>query len=147
MRLEEYLKNCSLILLGILFLCTGKAIGGRDKIISTFNLSSHSSLGKDRTGLIIALIHLLLLIPDSIIAQEYAQSENELQGMSAEIDEELQKIGLPVSFKYARAEMMLDLIEWIREQYGGVSGYLSSVGVSTRKQDELVETILNLENI
>lgn len=84
----------------------------------------HCTQGKDRTGLSIFLVLLLLDIPETIISSDYVLSEQGLaDGKSARL-EEIRSIGLPDEFAGCSEQWVFTVAAWLRERYGGVEAYL-----------------------
>jgi hypothetical protein len=95
--------------------------------------------GKDRTGILVAMLMDVLGIDDEVIAAEYARSDADIDGMI----EYLQQVGRPpgdssaqaVSDREAPVERMLGFLEAVRAAHGSVAELLASNGVS----DDTVE--------
>ncbi len=107
----------------------------------TFPCLLHCTIGKDRTGLIVALLLSLSDVDPSIIADDYALSEEYLdplfQSYRARAEQngaDMQRLAWMVR---SRRETMLATLTYLEEQYGGVLKYLSSIGIT----DEQIKTI------
>jgi protein-tyrosine phosphatase len=93
----------------------------------------HCTAGKDRTGLVVALIHSWLGVPDETIAAEYALSAELLH---ADDDEAIAKqeaaLGVTVRERpdllEARPEWILDAVEEVRREHGSAGEYLLAHG-------------------
>jgi protein tyrosine/serine phosphatase len=93
----------------------------------------HCAAGKDRTGLISALLLRLAGVPEAEIAEDYAESEVNLAELTskwiaeapdgAERERRRQLSTTP-------REAMLGVLEALDERYGGVRGYLLAAGAS-----------------
>jgi protein-tyrosine phosphatase len=94
----------------------------------------HCAAGKDRTGLIVALLLGLVGVPAGTIAADYALSGEYLRernqqwlahgpGIRAEREERLR------AFE-PTAKVMLAVLDHLRERYGGVEAYLLEAGVT-----------------
>ncbi|NEA37047.1 tyrosine-protein phosphatase [Streptomyces sp. SID13031] len=90
----------------------------------------HCKSGKDRTGLLVALLLDLVGVPREEIATDYAISEQRL-GVLARI------AALPVDERAAALvlsrtlpETILDSLEYVDTQYGGVRAYLTQCGLT-----------------
>ena len=99
----------------------------------------HCTAGKDRTGLVLALIQSFLGVPDDAIAADYAQSAVALMTVSEEAIEK-QKLALGVDVR-ARPELLDAQPEWIlgalddlRREHGTAEQYLLDHGA---EQDDL----------
>ena len=92
----------------------------------------HCSAGKDRTGVFCALVLMLAGAGDAEIAEEYALSEAGLAGVRAGIVERLVNGELGEGLDRegaermvgARRESMLAVCGVVKEEFGGVRGYL-----------------------
>ena len=91
----------------------------------------HCSAGKDRTGVLCALILLLAGVSDEEIAEEYALSEIGLVDMREEMVERLMQVEAISRDREgvermvgSRKDVMLATIQMIGGKYGGVEGYL-----------------------
>ena len=88
----------------------------------------HCTQGKDRTGLVVALaLHLAGVTDDAIIA-DYAKSQGGLDVQRALMVGEMAKTGLDPTFSDAPDEVMVQTLQYIREQYGSPKEYLTLNG-------------------
>jgi len=101
----------------------------------------HCTQGKDRTGLIIALILLLLSIPAEAISQDYVMSEEELLPEKESRLKEIRSIGLTDDFAGCPEDWIAKMEGHLQDKYGGVRGYCRSIGFFNEEQDELVEIL------
>lgn len=101
----------------------------------------HCHAGKDRTGIIAALLLALAGVPEDIIVQDYALTESRIahlipvwreQALAAGMD--LQRFEREVS---ANAETMIEMLRHLNEQYNGVTEYLLGCGLSQEQLDAL----------
>jgi protein-tyrosine phosphatase len=102
----------------------------------------HCSAGKDRTGVVIALILAVLGVPDEMIAADYALSAAYLDPdqtpvisqlrASTGLDGEL--IGALLS---SPPELIVDVLDMVRERAGSVDGYLRGHGLTDAALDRL----------
>ncbi|KAG7291498.1 hypothetical protein NEMBOFW57_001517 [Staphylotrichum longicolle] len=106
----------------------------------------HCSAGKDRTGVIIALILSLCGLSDDAVAAEYSLTDRGLARRKEAIVQRLIGEDAPLCGQRARAEMMvgaakenmLGTLALIRQQYGSVESYVvDHLGVSQAKVDQL----------
>jgi protein-tyrosine phosphatase len=95
----------------------------------------HCSAGKDRTGIVVAMILAVLGVPDDVIAADYALSGGYLDptqtaaigqlkagtGLGDELTEEL--LGSP-------PQLILEVLTFARDHEGSVDGYLLAHGLS-----------------
>lgn len=95
----------------------------------------HCTAGKDRTGVLIALILAAVGVPDEVIAGDFALSAGFLEPGQAPVIGELQAstglgdelIGALLS---SPPGLILDLLHMIRERAGSVDGYLRGHGLT-----------------
>jgi protein-tyrosine phosphatase len=96
----------------------------------------HCHAGKDRTGVVTGLLLALAGVPDEQIAADYAESQVRLWPLyerliAAAGGEEQVDFWLKPT---ATAEMMQTMLDHVRNQYGGIGGYLRWAGLG---EDEL----------
>lgn len=118
------------------------------QIVSTFAQAEatvviHCYAGKDRTGIITALILALVGVHDSLIAADYAQSERHITHLVDEWRAYAVSKGEDMAqFERDNAcapETMLAMLAYVRETYGSVGDYLKVCGVS----DDAVSRLRN----
>ena len=95
----------------------------------------HCHAGKDRTGVVVALLLGLVGVPDTEIAADYAASEDRLwplyYRMEADAAGDLVKLAAIQQKKpTATPETMQAVLDHLRQQYDGVEKYLLAGGVS-----------------
>ncbi|KAL8562531.1 hypothetical protein ACOMHN_045796 [Nucella lapillus] len=94
--------------------------------------------GKDRTGIICALVLHCQGKAIDYIAADYAQSETNLADCRERLRREMvSHFHLSEDFLSARAETMEQLLCYIKDKYGSVSGYLNHIGFGPREQEML----------
>jgi protein tyrosine/serine phosphatase len=96
----------------------------------------HCHAGKDRTGVIVALLLDLAGVPADQIAADYAESQARLWPLW---EQSIAKVGGVENADFwlkptATAEMMHTLLAYLRERYGDAVGYLRQAGL---REDEL----------
>jgi len=91
----------------------------------------HCASGKDRTGLLIALLLDLVGVPHDIICDDYARSEEHL---------ELTDHDDP--FARTRPETMAAVLEHLSDTWGGAAGYLRAQGVDPVALDRVRDRLL-----
>ncbi|KAL2068690.1 hypothetical protein VTL71DRAFT_15028 [Oculimacula yallundae] len=97
----------------------------------------HCTQGKDRTGLIILLLLLILKVPRPAVTHDYVLSEKELESEREQRLKEISSIGLTEEFAGCPGNWVSEMEEFLRERWGGVEGYLRSVSVSEKQEEEL----------
>jgi hypothetical protein len=93
----------------------------------------HCTAGKDRTGLVAAVILRLLGVPQPEVAAEYALSEGRTRHSSASAE---LKQRYPHVFGAPR-DTMVGLLSGVEESYGSMAGYVTSLGVGPDVVDRL----------
>jgi protein-tyrosine phosphatase len=99
----------------------------------------HCTAGKDRTGVVVALLQSWLGVPDDAIAADYQQSEVALKTQTEEAIEK-QKLALGVDVRErpdlleARPEWILGALDDMRRTHGTAEQYLLDHGA---EQDDL----------
>ena len=106
----------------------------------------HCHAGKDRTGLIVALLLALAGVSDADIADDYELTAQNIEPLIIDwLDEmsdqaaeraRLRELALP------RAEAMLNTLGYLRERYGSVERYLLEAGVSAKQLEQLRARLL-----
>jgi protein-tyrosine phosphatase len=101
----------------------------------------HCMVGKDRTGLVVALALSAAGVPRETIAEDYALSEQPLAPLMAEIRAKLVELGLDVDrfdrLSGAPREAMVETLEYLEAQYGGARRYLRRIGLTDRQVEGL----------
>ncbi len=111
----------------------------------------HCAAGKDRTGVISAVLLGLLGVTDDIIVVDYVATR---QNLDAIIDRLMASKGyrttlsmLPPETLHAEPETMIDLLERIRAQYGSVREYALYAGVAEHSIESLEGRLLTRESV
>lgn len=100
----------------------------------------HCVGGKDRTGLLTALLLHLAGVPDDEIAADYALSEERLLPRhqawfdAAETDEELERLR---RIAQSPAASMTGVFAELERRYGSVDGYLRHIGLTDQELDQV----------
>ncbi|MCM3886527.1 tyrosine-protein phosphatase [Frankia sp. R82] len=104
----------------------------------------HCSAGKDRTGLVIALVLALLDVPDETIAADYALTAQHLIGEIAEavsIAPDGKRV--PPQLMICPPELIVATLARVRERYGDVRAFLLAHGATSAALDELRNALLD----
>ena len=102
----------------------------------------HCTQGKDRTGLVVILLLLLLDVPLRAISADYMASENELECERESRMEEIRHVGLGEEFAACPAGFVQEIAGHLQDVYGGVHQYLKRIGVDERTTDKIKENML-----
>ena len=99
----------------------------------------HCRSGKDRTGLVAAILLVIAGVPDEVVAKDFGLSTTYLNEPEL-TEEDLKKPG--AYQKGSAPETMMLTLEFLRDRYGGVEGYLRDQGVSVSEIDSVRGKIL-----
>jgi protein-tyrosine phosphatase len=114
----------------------------------SFDALFHCAAGKDRTGVLAALVLGLVGVPDETIAADYGLSRvgmvamldwvraNRPEALDAMLDQ-------PGVLLEAPPIAMRALLDGVRDQHGSVEGYASAIGVSAPTIDGLRANLLD----
>lgn len=108
-----------------------------------YPLMIHCTQGKDRTGLCIMLLLLLLNTPLQAISADYLASERELLPEMESRMVEISEVGLSEDFAGCPAAFVADLSDHINENYNSLQEYLELTGVDRMMQEKIVENLLD----
>eukprot|EP01134_Creolimax_fragrantissima_P004813 CFRG4813T1 len=104
----------------------------------------HCSHGKDRTGLIAALVLTTLGVSDDDIAKDYSLSTRGLAVMRDTVVQEIcHESGLSEEFSQSVPETMLATLAYIRKKYSSVSEYLLRCSFTIAWQNKLRSNMLD----
>jgi protein-tyrosine phosphatase len=94
----------------------------------------HCAAGKDRTGLVCALLLGAAGVPEEVIVEDYALSQRILTDPADEYRQiALARGWLPEEYDRLMSSdpaTMYDILGRLRQHYGGLTGYISSIGIS-----------------
>ncbi|NNL66852.1 MAG: tyrosine-protein phosphatase [Myxococcales bacterium] len=106
----------------------------------------HCAAGKDRTGLISALLLSLLDVPDETIVADYAVSRRNLDRINARLDasETYQRLmnDLPEGAYDADPDAMRHFLARVRAEHGSFEGFADSAGIDAALRGRLRERLL-----
>lgn len=93
----------------------------------------HCAAGKDRTGLISAILLGLLDVPDEVIVADYAATKENLDAIVERLmaTEGYQQMlaALPPDTMHAEPETMVTFLARLRDAHGSIAGYARAAGV------------------
>ncbi|KAI1131978.1 protein-tyrosine phosphatase-like protein [Nemania abortiva] len=101
----------------------------------------HCTQGKDRTGMIVALALLVLRVPEAAITHDYLLSEAGLAREREERVAEMCSIGLTPAWGDCPPELIQRVRGHLDVRYGGVEGYLDSIGFGDEERVKLREVL------
>jgi len=106
----------------------------------------HCAAGKDRTGVVSAVLLGLLGVADEIIVADYAATKQNLDAIVARLmaSEGYQSWlpNLPPDTLHAEPQTMISLLERVREKYGSMCGYVREIGVPDDAVERLERRLL-----
>ena len=104
----------------------------------------HCTGGKDRTGMLAALVLSALGVDDEVIAQDYALTSQYLTWTDAQLAAMASEYNIEITRDLLAAEpaTILAMLRGLEERYGSVLGFLEDCGVSARHVAALQERLL-----
>ena len=119
-------------------------LSNRNNIPAVF----HCAVGKDRTGLMAALILDSVGVDRSQILDDYALSAQSIEAMLCWLDKQLPQLGaqiraLPAAVMKADPENLLRVLQWIDKRWGGTAKYLREIGVTSTAMANLNRILLS----
>ena len=106
----------------------------------------HCSAGKDRTGVLSALLLGTLGVPEDVIVADYAATQEHLDGIVAKLSrsrgyEDMWQ-ELPPQTLHADPETMVEFLRHLRERYGSVRACVIAIGVGEAALERLADRML-----
>ncbi|KAM0558439.1 hypothetical protein ACHAPJ_004629 [Fusarium lateritium] len=102
----------------------------------------HCTQGKDRTGLICALVLMILDVPIPAIEYDYGLTDEALIPEREQRLIEIREIGLSDEWLYTADDMIVGLEKHLVQKYGGLNVYLDGIGFGTDDRAKVRETLL-----
>lgn len=106
----------------------------------------HCFAGKDRTGIIAALLLGAVGVPDDVIAEDYALTRERITMLheswrtwAMQQGQDMERFEHDIS---AEAATMLETLRHIHHRYGGVGNYLSTCGVTEQQVEKLRDLLI-----
>jgi len=101
----------------------------------------HCYAGKDRTGLIAAMVLHSVGVPAEIIAEDYERTSLHIQHLIADWREAALKTGGSMQIverdSDSSADTMFFALDYVDQKYGGISSYLHRCGITDSQIDRL----------
>ena len=121
----------------------GNIVAGGTSVARVFGLLAtadqlpavfHCTSGKDRTGIIAAMVLDLLGVPDSVIAVDYAITNETRRRSTAWIEENEPAFAaflalIPEARRHVDPQHILGFLDQLRDRHGSIEGFLVGVGV------------------
>ncbi|KAI1138979.1 tyrosine/serine protein phosphatase [Hypoxylon sp. FL0543] len=108
---------------------------------STLPILVHCTQGKDRTGLIVVLALMVLGVPTEAITHDYMLSQAGLEPEREARLEEFREIGLTAEWADCPQHFVARVEDHIDTKYGGIDGYLDSIGFADSERRRLIEVL------
>lgn len=106
----------------------------------------HCTAGKDRTGVVVAVLLAAVGVTDDDIVSDYARSAEDWGALLAQISQvpkyQDRITALPEEAQTAEPQTMVKLLRMVREEHGGARSYLRGLGVSTTTLGRLRDHLL-----
>lgn len=106
----------------------------------------HCNAGKDRAGLIAALLLRLVGVPPQTVAHDYALSESRLRPYYAsvikKVPDDADGLARLAERLASRPETMLAMLAHLESEHGGVEEYVTAAGLSPAELERLRERLL-----
>lgn len=94
----------------------------------------HCTAGKDRTGMVAALLLGLAGVDDTTIADDYSLSAANIEPMITAMREQMRKAGMEIAtfdrLMGSNRETMLATLDYLKRAFGGAESYLLHVGLT-----------------
>jgi protein-tyrosine phosphatase len=107
----------------------------------------HCAAGKDRTGVVVALLLSAVGVAPELIAADYAATELQIEAIAAHLRRSTSDVYNREVMKSDRipipsADLMLTVLTAVDEDYGGIDGWLASQGWTAQDQERLRAALL-----
>lgn len=107
------------------------------------NVGVNCQFGKDRTGMIVALVKHVAGDSHEDIFADYAKSQQGFPaGVRASMLGSFKEQGLPESFADSPEQVMKDTFDYLVAQYGSVDGYLDHIGFDEAWRERLLDVVV-----
>jgi protein tyrosine/serine phosphatase len=101
----------------------------------------HCTQGKDRTGIVVVLLLMILGVPEQAIEFDYQLSDEELLPEKESRLVEIREIGLTDDFGDTAKDFVQNISAHLEAHYGGLEGYLDGIGFDKRKRQQLIDIL------
>ncbi|KAI9140852.1 protein-tyrosine phosphatase-like protein [Paraphysoderma sedebokerense] len=102
----------------------------------------HCTQGKDRTGIIIALLLDICHVPSDLIIQDYVVSSSELKVERPIMLKTFSAVGLDPVFADSPGYAIKDTLAMIRTKYRSAQEYLIGIGVDMEMQHRVRQNVM-----
>ena len=104
----------------------------------------HCTQGKDRTGLVVILLLLMLGIPLDAITNDYVASEAELRSDKEARMREINELGLSEEFAGTPSDFVSQISRHVEDRYEGLVPYLQCIGLTSEEQEHIKSVCTDL---
>jgi protein-tyrosine phosphatase len=103
----------------------------------------HCTQGKDRTGIIVILVLLILGVPPDVIDYDYRLTDEALFADPEKESRlaEIREIGLTDDWGETSKVLVTRTIQHLDVKYGGIECYLDGIGFDSMKREQLKEIL------
>ncbi|KAK3378040.1 tyrosine/serine protein phosphatase [Podospora didyma] len=101
----------------------------------------HCTQGKDRTGVIVTLVLMILGVPTEAIDFDYRLTDEALLPEKEARLAEIKEIGLPAEFGETSRALIWRMAEHLVWKYGNLDSYLDGIGFGQAKREKLRELL------
>ncbi|MCA0920645.1 tyrosine-protein phosphatase [Pseudooceanicola nanhaiensis] len=107
----------------------------------------HCTAGKDRTGLIVALLLLNAGVTRAAVIEDFALTASHGAALMAMLRERMLDRGTPAEaadrILASPPEAMRRVIDWLDAGFGGAAGYMAAVGVDAETREKLASWLIS----
>lgn len=103
----------------------------------------HCTQGKDRTGIIVILVLLILGVPVDVINYEYRLTDDAMQNDPEKETRlaEVREIGLTDDWGLTSKTLVTRTVQHLDQRYGGLEAYLDGIGFDGTRRNRLREVL------
>ncbi|TGZ79163.1 hypothetical protein EX30DRAFT_397312 [Ascodesmis nigricans] len=108
------------------------------------------TVGKDRTGLVVMMVMMILGVEEEVVVKEYVESEGEIMAERGEaVRREMMGVGggLGEEWAWAREETVRGVVEELRRGWGGVEGWCEWAGFGVEERRRLRSVLVEREYV
>ena len=102
----------------------------------------HCTQGKDRTGLVIVLLLLILQVSLDVISADYVASERYLLPEREARMKEISKMGLSEDFADCPRDFVVEVDGHVKKTYGSLDEYLHCIGIGQVMRERIRQNML-----
>ncbi|KAI9273577.1 protein-tyrosine phosphatase-like protein [Sporodiniella umbellata] len=112
-----------------------------------YPIQIHCTQGKDRTGIVSALLLSIAGVPKDLIVQDYAKTRKGLAPVYTGMLRDIRQSGLTDDFAHTTPEDMKEWLDFLDQSYGSVENYLHTIGIKKDQQKRIRENLSNKNQI